>query len=321
MDQDKSIWQRYMNGTATEAELRALYEMLEKGEGPYPEEVMNREMEGSDLMPAQMAERLRKKLEEAAGVRKPLIRRSFYYYAGTAAAVLFLFAGYALYLNLNTNAHGVKSYGGKTNTGNAPQLVVLPDQSKVWVNKNSTLLVSEDFANDRSLQLEGEAYFEVTTDPKHPLTIESGGTITQVLGTTFNIDNNVDGNLRITLISGAIKVSDPENSFSAQLKPGETLINKENKREIVKTGSLDVIGWMHGNMIFNQIPLKEALKRVSEHYNKPVFADDSLLSGKVVTADYPAEATLEEVLNHMLFIYQLKITKDAMGNIVITSKP
>lgn len=48
--------------------------------------------------------------------------------------------------------------------------VVLPDGSNVWINSGSTLTYDRHFnGKERSVYLQGEAYFEVTENKKRPL--------------------------------------------------------------------------------------------------------------------------------------------------------
>ncbi|UZJ66049.1 FecR family protein [Sphingobacterium sp. KU25419] len=65
----------------------------------------------------------------------------------------------------------------------------LSDGTKVWINAMSRLKFPESFGSgERKVQLEGEAYFEVSKDPDRPFIVQANGTDVKVLGTHFNVD-------------------------------------------------------------------------------------------------------------------------------------
>jgi ferric-dicitrate binding protein FerR (iron transport regulator) len=67
----------------------------------------------------------------------------------------------------------------------------LPDGSTVWLNSNSTLLLPENFSSKhRKLFLKGEAFFEVHKDKDNSFRVFSGNSVTEVLGTSFNINSD-----------------------------------------------------------------------------------------------------------------------------------
>lgn len=62
--------------------------------------------------------------------------------------------------------------------------ITLPDQTEIVLNRYSTLTYPERFrGKDRKVQLQGEAYFEVSKDAAHPFKVEAEAVIVQVLGT------------------------------------------------------------------------------------------------------------------------------------------
>ena len=99
--------------------------------------------------------------------------------------------------------------------------VRLPDGSSVMLNHYSSLSYPEKFQSDkREVELNGEAYFEVSKDPKHPFIVQTETIDVQVLGTHFNVDayhDNLD--VKTTLLSGSVAVSNKSNSVRMILKP------------------------------------------------------------------------------------------------------
>ena len=109
----------------------------------------------------------------------------------------------------STNGKSKEYYTYLTNNNKSE--FTLRDGTKVTLNKNSTLTYSDAFGkNNRSVKLEGEAFFEVTKNPDSPFEVslevenKNRGTI-KVLGTVFNakIDKGSD-KIITTLIEGCV---------------------------------------------------------------------------------------------------------------------
>ena len=62
--------------------------------------------------------------------------------------------------------------------------------------------------NGRSVQLDGEAYFEITRDSLKPFIVKSKRLDIKVLGTSFNVKAyGMDETTDVTLVSGKVNVS------------------------------------------------------------------------------------------------------------------
>jgi ferric-dicitrate binding protein FerR (iron transport regulator) len=108
--------------------------------------------------------------------------------------------------------------------------IVLPDGSTVWLNSDSRLSYNNMFqGKKREVQLSGEAYFEVVSNPERPFIIRGKSITVSVTGTTFHVrDYPNEKKSETLLINGKVTVSpnsNPEKSYS--LKPNEKIIFKE----------------------------------------------------------------------------------------------
>ena len=85
--------------------------------------------------------------------------------------------------------------------------VFLADGTRIWVNSGTRLLVPSAFTSaERVVKLNGEAYFEVAKDKKHPFRVEMNGQQIEVLGTSFNVRAYENSNMiETTLENGLIQ--------------------------------------------------------------------------------------------------------------------
>ena len=125
--------------------------------------------------------------------------------------------------------------------------VELPDGTQVWLNGGSRITYSNEYGEqNRELQLTGEGYFEVVTNPEKPFVVKTGGLSIKAYGTTFNVKAYPeDGTITTTLVKGKVTIEgkgDNDKMFSLEMKPNENVtykIDHNIKKEFpIKTGDV-----------------------------------------------------------------------------------
>ncbi len=179
--------------------------------------------------------------------------------------------------------------------------LTLADGTKVWLNAASTLKYPERFDDkERVVELEGEAYFEVSYQlsavsnqllvdgrkqaesrqpiaKKVPFLVKTATQTVEVLGTQFNISAyDDDADTKTTLVEGKVHVTADgqgaaiRNTQYAILSPGQqSIVNQEN----IHVNNVDVsgfIGWKSGDFVFNGTELRDAMKQLSRWYDVEV---------------------------------------------------
>ena len=141
--------------------------------------------------------------------------------------------------------------------------VRLPDGSLVHLNHNSQIRVSENFSENRYVELEGEAFFEVERDTLHPFRIQTKELLTEVLGTSFLIQNEKDQPELVVVKTGLVKVSDQSQEVF-MLQPNKKLEYSSGRGELAEVLQDDpVFAWLEEKLIFentDMISLKGILE-------------------------------------------------------------
>jgi len=122
--------------------------------------------------------------------------------------------------------------------------IILPDGTIVRLNSSSRLTYNKDFNEKvREVSLEGEAYFDVTKDAKHPFIVHTSNIDIKVLGTLFNVKSyDEDKTIETTLLRGSIEVYNKDDPSAPKiiLKPNEKMVF--NKIENGETSGIAKVG-------------------------------------------------------------------------------
>ena len=172
------------------------------------------------LMPNVSLDNLRKKIDDQS--RQKRLRLIRFIATPIAAAIAFLVLFFAT-THLNTREGKVQQFYTYITDKNKSHFT-LDDGTKIILNRNSRFTYSDAYGTDqRKVNLEGEAYFEVAKDKEKPFIVKANGINVQALGTSFNIRAHKDDkSVAIILISGKVKVDDGRHE--AYMKPNERLV-------------------------------------------------------------------------------------------------
>ena len=178
--------------------------------------------------------------------------------------------------------------------------VILPDSSQVLLNAHSRLSYTQK--EERLATLEGEAYFEVESDKKHPFIVKTKQLTVEATGTAFNVNAYAPDHVAaVTLVKGKVAVTlDQKKTIS--LSPGEKIDYNlaTSLYNVNKTNTYKWCSWKDGILIFRDDPLEYVFKRLGQTYNVEFILKDAEL-GK-----YSYKATFEgESLNEILRLLEM----------------
>ena len=228
--------------------------------------------------------------------------------------------------------------------------IILPDGSQVWLNADSKLTYPNSFSSAlREVNLEGEGFFDVVKDAKHPFVVHTSGIDIKVLGTAFNVKSyQQDPTIETTLLRGMIEVTTREDSKSPKLilKPNEKLVfrklvNEMNSEEkaapapntkfekvqdsrMVKTklsakpdSVIRETSWIYNKLVFDGETLEEVGLKMERWYNVKITIHDEKLRRFRTVASFRNE-TIQEAMDALKTIAKFDYTMDE-NNIDITN--
>lgn len=165
----------------------------------------------------------------------------------------------------------------------------LPDGSKVWLNAASSLHYPTSMSQSkRTVELDGEAYFEVAPDKTRPFVVVTKTQNIEVLGTHFNVSSYPnDANITTTLLEGSVRVSN--RHMQKLLKPGQQSIGTD-KTIAVHAADMDLaLAWKNDQIRFKSESIANILKQAARWYNIDVaykgFAPTDPITGGISRKD------------------------------------
>tara|TARA_Y100001972_G_scaffold128834_1_gene192031 strand:+ start:2325 stop:3332 length:1008 start_codon:yes stop_codon:yes gene_type:complete len=146
--------------------------------------------------------------------------------------------------------------------------IKLPDGSVVKLNIGSSLEFPERFeGNTRTVKLTGEGYFEVAENKVKPFIIQTGGLLTEVLGTSFNLCAYTElDSITVAVVTGRVKISN-ESGLHQVLSPADMGIYSKQTQSIHKSKyDEDDLAWYSGTLIIENKPLPEVFRQLERWY-------------------------------------------------------
>lgn len=197
--------------------------------------------------------------------------------------------------------------------------VILPDGSEVWLNANSRLVYNSFSSHHRQVELKGEAFFNVARNEKAPFVVKTDECEIEVLGTTFNVmAYNEFGRKEITLVSGKVNVH--MKGIEQVLKPGQALILKDHKIQVIEVNPSQASGWVENKFNFKDIPLSELMKRLENWYDVDITLENNTGRDINFTGTFKNEETIWQVLDAIKVYTPITYKKTDLRQIKIQYK-
>jgi hypothetical protein len=176
--------------------------------------------------------------------------------------------------------------------------VTLSDGTKVWLNASSSIKYPSTFAaNERMVEITGEAYFEVAHNASKPFRVITGGQIVEVLGTHFNINAYDDEDaVKTTLLQGKVRIL--KGVKTAILIPGQQSATRVSDNSIVvkETDTDLAVAWHNGYFQFERSDIHNVMKQLSRWYDVDVKFEGKVTRDKF-GGSIPRDASLSQVLH------------------------
>lgn len=181
----------------------------------------------------------------------------------------------------------------------------LPDGSQGWLNGGSTLKFPVEFkGKTRTVNLTGEAFFDVKSDPKKPFLVEGDHIKVKAYGTSFNVMSYPEERINeVTLVEGSIEVLAKKNGTIQSLgtlDPGQ-ICSYDRASSLYNISNADIekhISWTSGKLVFKDDSFQDLVRKCNRWYNVNLVIKDKALTEYTYVGTFHDE-TLDEVLKFL----------------------
>jgi len=229
-------------------------------------------------------------------------KKTFYPYLKymAAASILFL-VGLGFFLKPKIAVEKQLSF----KTSSIPKSIKLSDGSKIYLAANSLFQYPEKFeGEERKVSLlKGNAFFEIAKDKKHPFIITSREIKTRVVGTSFHIQLS-KSKCEVIVVTGKVNVS--SKGQSVDLVPNEEALFESNKLSKQLADKSFLVNWYNTDVTLNQTTLKQVITILQYKYGVSFEYDNERVLATPLTVFIKKDATLENVLEQIKYITNLK---------------
>ena len=321
---DQSLLHKYEHNQCTPEEYERVLEWFTTPEGrEYLETAMTQELDSDKpdmLMSTSKAADLYQRILDTTGQEQLRHRRNRRFTGLKVAAILsgsilLAYGGWRMFGSQRATVFQT-AYG-------EVRTVVLPDQSVVTLNGNSTLRYTGkwDDNSHREVWVEGEAFFSIKPSaiPRSFMVHTASKMDVEVLGTSFNLVDR-HGRMQVVLNSGKVKLHSnrtPEEAIIMQ--PGDLVEYKEQVRTKVRknTNAQRYSSWKTNNLQFENASFAELAQLLEDTYGVTVEIRDSALLQQQFTGTVPGQQ-IDMLLGGLSQLFHLKVSH--VGNSVIIEK-
>ena len=205
--------------------------------------------------------------------------------AGTAAAVILVLLISTLFLiykkdeSLQYNTVIVPA-GQRIN-------LILSDNTNLWLNANTKFRYPTEFTKgDRTVFLDGEAYFEVSENVKSPFIVKTSQGDVRVTGTSFNVEAySQHGSFSTSLFDGGVDIYKNDAKL-VSLLPNQKSSLENNQLLISKITDQDKYLWRDGLIAFKDKELEEILRTLEKYFAVDIQIDTDKLPEHTYTGKF-----------------------------------
>ncbi|MBT1712379.1 DUF4974 domain-containing protein [Fulvivirgaceae bacterium PWU5] len=202
----------------------------------------------------------------------------------------------------------------KTFSIKGPVRHTMPDSSKILIKDGSLISYTSNFAEERTLVLQGEAYFNVTHDSLRRFSINLGNISVTVLGTIFAVRaNDNEDSITIRVLHGRVSVHTQQKELT-QVGDGEKMTVYRNSRPRLDDGYLvwnraTSLTWktkkLSGNagkgkpLVFQNARFEDIAKNIEHIFDVSIHLKNERLKNIRITATFDSNISLYDVLQSL----------------------
>lgn len=197
--------------------------------------------------------------------------------------------------------------------------ITLPDGTNVWLNARTTIQYPLTFNQKyRQVKLDGQAYFDVTKNPKKPFIVQTRKYDVEVIGTKFDVDAYSDKDqFETALMQGSVKlvsVGNPEKTL--MLKPDCKAFLENGELKVKPLDDYNVYRWKEGLLCFTNETFDAIMKDFEKYFEVKIEVSNKEISKYYFTGKFRQTDGIDYALRVLQRDIQFTYTRDDENRII-----
>jgi len=192
----------------------------------------------------------------------------------------------------------------------ATKVIDLEDGTTITLNENSTIQYPATFGTEgRKVILNGEAFFDVASDPARPFEVQMERANVKVLGTKFNVRNiQSEDNITVNVEEGKVQFSNTETRKGVLLTKGEEGLLEKNNNQISEkaVNHKNASAWKTKTLTYKNAPLQTVAADLEKVFNTKISIANEAMQACQITARFK-NATPQSVLDYVEKVYRMEV--------------
>ncbi|SMD42208.1 FecR family protein [Aquiflexum balticum DSM 16537] len=260
----------------------------------------------SSRIPLPDRERIWSGIETEIGEKKTFTIPAFFKYAAAAAVILTI--SVSVWLSISSKQEHYIAENG-------PMEIWLSDSSRVMLKEGAELTVSKNYlAEDRTVFLEGDAFFEVKRIEQKPFLVQTESHFVKVLGTSFLVQSPQPREATVSVFSGKVEFGVPSGQSSILTKDmsltilGDQFVEKEK--------SANDLAWWTGELKYDNAPLSQFVADMAYNFGIEVKVSATSLMGCGLTAKFEG-LTPDEMVQAVAMTFGSELQQSSKSSVVL----
>lgn len=215
--------------------------------------------------------------------------------------------------------------------------VALADGSRLTLDTATDVRVRWHLRSRQVDLLQGRARFDVAPSALRPLQVTAGSVQVRVVGTVFDVQRGTGAQaahaqavparspVRVAVLQGRVEVRDTASGAQAAwvLGPGQRLL-----AGVAVPGAVEpfdasrpdhpAVGWAQGRLVFDRMPLREALAEVQRYRSAPIrLHGDERLARQAVSGVFDAMRT-DQLLDLLPSALGVRVQRHPDGSVDVS---
>jgi ferric-dicitrate binding protein FerR (iron transport regulator) len=176
--------------------------------------------------------------------------------------------------------------------------ITLVDGTKVWLNAKTTLIFPNYFSeSSRNVTLDGEGFFEVTSNSHKPFIVKTEKFDIKVLGTRFNVQAySGKGIFETSLLEGSVEVLKSGGNCGIFIKPNERISLERDQLVTSPINHMNHFLWKDGIISFNNELFTEMVIKLELYFDLKIEVKNEKIMKYQCTGKFRTKDGVEHIL-------------------------